>query len=114
MSLKAAKALYGDAWEVLTIVERRDILSRPAPPGVEVGKHTYSLQNLRHACLKTPTSPIEERMAGIKEAFVPHNVKYGPESVDWKNSCYMEVSENTTPARYEENSPEAIDPQRST
>jgi len=30
-------------------------------------------------------------MEAIKAAFVPHRVKYGPESVDWKNSCYMEV-----------------------
>ena len=77
--------------QVLSTEERRSVLSRPCPPGVEPGSHLYRRTTQRHTIAELDTQPIEERMEAIKAAFVPHCVKYGPESVDWKNSCYMEV-----------------------
>jgi len=99
MSLKAAKQLYGSAWKHLTPIERRVVLSSAAPEGVDIGKWEYRLEQTRHVTVQIETDEIDTRMPAIKEAFVPHQVKYGPQSVDWKNSCYMEISENTTPAR---------------
>lgn len=99
MSLKVAKELYSAAWGVLTVEERRVVLSSSVPPGVAISKHEYRIEQTRHVISSVLLSLIKKILPAIKCAYVPHTVKYGPESVDWKSSCYMEISENTTPAR---------------
>jgi len=73
MSLKAAKQLYSpSAWGVLTMQEKQQVLSRPAPPGVTISKHEYRIEQKRHVTMNIDIPELKSALLAIKDAFAPH------------------------------------------